>query len=98
MAKVKQVEIDGEIYHIRKVRTGEYFACEFDESSAKDNIQKMLSIGLANEDGSRKFPAIDGQQVTPESSAYIDDIPAGDCLKLMQAVTEFNGFDTIEKK
>ena len=98
MARVKAVEIDGEVYHIRKVRAGEYFACEFDDSSARDNCVKLLSIGLANEDGTRKFPATDGQHVTSESKAYVEDLPAMDCLKLVQAVTEFNGFEQAEKK
>lgn len=99
MARVKQVEIEGETYYVRKVRAGEYFACEFDQASARDNCHKLLSIGLANEDGSRKFQAAaDGKQVTEESSAYVDDLPATDCLRLVQEVTSFNGFDSLEKK
>lgn len=97
MSRVKSVEIDGETYYVRKVRAGEYFACEFG-GSAHENCLKMLSIGLANEDGSRRFPPIDGQQVTAESAAYIDDLPAMDCLSLVQAVSEFNGFEQAEKK
>ncbi|NDD52973.1 hypothetical protein EBZ39_03695 [bacterium] len=98
MSKVKAVEIDGEIYHVRKVRAGEYFACEFNDASARDNCLKLLSIGLSNEDGTRKFPANEHGQVTAESTSFIEDLPAVDCLLLAKEVTDFNGFSDLEKK
>lgn len=94
---MKRVEIEDEIYFVRKFSTGEYLRAKLSGASEEDGLVGTIALGLANEDGSRKFPAGD-KEVTDESRQAILDLPLGYTIQLASEIASFNGLDAKPKK
>lgn len=94
---VREVQIGDEKYFVRKFTVKEYLKGGFTADDQEANIIGSLALGLANEDGSRRYPA-NGVQVTDEARQAIEDMPFGVAARLVQEVTDFNELDTPPKK
>jgi hypothetical protein len=80
----------GETYYLTQFTVGEYFAANIKSDDPQDAMLGMVSLSLANEDGSRRFPDI------AEGRTFVSSLPLGAGVALLNAVTEMQGMS--EKK
>lgn len=93
-----QVSVDGQQFNIRKFTTREYLRSQFSPDDQESNLVGLIALGLANEDGSRVYPAEGNQQITEAARTSILDLPIAVSVALAEEIATFNGLDRQAKK
>lgn len=94
---MKTVEISGEQFFIRKFTVKEYLRAGFSQGNEESGLVGALVLGLANEDGSRKYPAGE-TEITDEAKESVMSMPMGTASQLVQEITDYNDLEAKPKK
>lgn len=81
---------DDGVFYVRRFTVDEYFAAGFRENDNQAAMLGMLSIGLANEDGTPKFPLTNDKTVDPAAAVFAGSMPVSVAMRLANEIMAAN--------